>query len=151
MQTGEKIKERREKKGLSQKALADRFEGAINQAQISRWELGKSKPLYRNIVRLAEILDCDAGELIGDDGTAEALKADPDEKVSILNQKIFEKNQKIRELEDQVLDLMQQVEDLKKKTDASSLKNQLLKLQQENEKLKKVLSKKLLEDAMKEV
>jgi len=53
MKLGEKIRKLRERKGLSQKELADLV--GITQQAIASWESGKKKPRYDKLQRLAEI------------------------------------------------------------------------------------------------
>ena len=160
MTTGEKIRQMRMSQGISQHKLAEMIDGGTDQGQISRWELGKSKPYYRNVERLAEIFHCEVMELIGEDGTSSAKHESVDEKVSTLNGALTMKNAKIRELEDSVLELMQQVEDLQKRNqdlanEVDKLRlggdSKMLQLARQNIKLREILANKLIEDALKEV
>lgn len=58
---GEKIRELREKRGLSQKQLADAL--GIDQSAIARWETGANEPTAFNVRRLADILGVAPGDL----------------------------------------------------------------------------------------
>ena len=55
---GKKIKNARERKGLSQKVLADR--SLVNVKKIGEIENGKKKPTLEDINDLAEVLEVDA-------------------------------------------------------------------------------------------
>ena len=52
---GQKIREARQEKSLSQKQLAEEL--GVKQATVSNWELGKAQPTGDNIERIEEILD----------------------------------------------------------------------------------------------
>ena len=58
---GAKIRECRERKGLSQKELADAL--GIDQSAVSNWERGLSEPTAFNIRRLADLLGVKPGDL----------------------------------------------------------------------------------------
>lgn len=58
---GAKIRELREKRGLSQKELADAL--GVDRSAISLWESGKTEPTAFNIRRLADILGVAPGDL----------------------------------------------------------------------------------------
>lgn len=55
----------RERKGLSQKELADILN--ITQGAVSQWELGLSRPTSKILPELAKALDCTIDELFKDD------------------------------------------------------------------------------------
>jgi transcriptional regulator with XRE-family HTH domain len=61
---GDIIRKRREKLGLSQRALADQMAaldadalGGVSQGQVYRWEHGRQLPRARHLALLAEALD----------------------------------------------------------------------------------------------
>lgn len=58
---GEKIRAYRERKGLSQKALAEAL--GVDQSAVSNWERGLSEPTAFNIRRLADLLGVKPGDL----------------------------------------------------------------------------------------
>lgn len=60
---GNRIKERREKKGLLQKDIAN-FVGVSQQA-VARWEKGETEPDSATLVKLAELLECSVDYLLG--------------------------------------------------------------------------------------
>lgn len=55
----------RERKGLSQKELADILN--ITQGAVSQWELGLSRPTSKILPELAKALGCTIDELFRDD------------------------------------------------------------------------------------
>lgn len=61
--SGLRIKEIRERRGLSQQELGKRIH--INPNNISNWELGYSYPTYGGIRKLCIALSCSADELLG--------------------------------------------------------------------------------------
>ena len=66
--TGERIKELREAKKLTQSQLAaelDGYESDSGKIKISNYENGKNIPRLDNLERLASILDCDVDYLLG--------------------------------------------------------------------------------------
>lgn len=58
---GEKIKERREAAGMSQKQLAAMI--GVDASAISLWENDLTNPKMGNLVKLAEIFGCKPGDL----------------------------------------------------------------------------------------
>lgn len=58
---GEKIKERREAAGMSQKELAEKL--GVHGSAISLWENGVTSPKMGNLIKLAEIFGCEPGDL----------------------------------------------------------------------------------------
>lgn len=58
---GEKIKERREAAGMSQKQLAAMI--GVDASTISLWENDLTNPKMGNLVKLAEIFGCKPGDL----------------------------------------------------------------------------------------
>jgi transcriptional regulator with XRE-family HTH domain len=57
-----KIKAIREKRGLTQKQLADRL--GVKQQNISDWERGERSPSVKNLKKLAEVLNCQIDDLV---------------------------------------------------------------------------------------
>ncbi|MDR3599402.1 MAG: helix-turn-helix transcriptional regulator [Desulfosporosinus sp.] len=60
---GTRIKEERNKKGLSQEELGKRF--SITQQAVNKWESGKSGPDPEMIKNLADFFECSADSLVG--------------------------------------------------------------------------------------
>ncbi len=60
---GAKIRQFRERLGMSQKQLADAL--GLNQSAVALWETGKTTPTNQNLIRLADILGCKPGDLFG--------------------------------------------------------------------------------------
>lgn len=58
---GAKIRQFRERIGLSQKQLADAL--GIDPSAVCLWETGKTTPTVQNLIRLADILGCKPGDL----------------------------------------------------------------------------------------
>lgn len=58
---GEKIRELRETRGLSQSDLAEAL--GVNQSTISNWERGKMEPTIYNVRRIADALGVEPGAL----------------------------------------------------------------------------------------
>lgn len=153
MKTGEKLKMMRTQKGWSQmrvaKALDEKYPTCV-----SRWESGKIKPNTRQLERLAEVFECEVGQLIGSDGASNPSKMDESEKIRALNESILKKNQKIQELEDQVIDLMDQLEKVQAATESSAsseldqLRKENISLKTENEQLKKLMFERWLKEEL---
>ncbi len=60
---GERIKELRDEKNLSQKALAERV--GVTQQAVAKWEGGKSEPDSKTLITLADFFGCTVDYLIG--------------------------------------------------------------------------------------
>lgn len=58
---GEKIREYRERKGMTQRDLAASI--GVDASAVSLWESGKTAPTANNIVKLASILGVTPGDL----------------------------------------------------------------------------------------
>lgn len=56
-----KIRKRRMELGLSQHQVAEAL--GLNQAAVCLWESGKTVPTVQNLIRLADILGCEPGDL----------------------------------------------------------------------------------------
>ncbi len=63
MDIGEKIKEIRTKKGLTQKELADKLN--VTYQAVSRWENGDAEPSISTIKEMCGIFECPIDELLG--------------------------------------------------------------------------------------
>ncbi len=59
---GAKIRQLRERRGMTQKQLADAL--GLSQVAICLWETGENVPTIQNLHRLADILGCDARDLL---------------------------------------------------------------------------------------
>lgn len=59
---GAKIRQLRERLGMTQKQLADAL--GLSQVAICLWETGENVPTIQNLYRLADILGCEPGELL---------------------------------------------------------------------------------------
>ena len=60
---GDKLKELREDKNMSQKALADKL--GVTQQAVGKWERGKSEPDIATINKLADIFEVNTDYLLG--------------------------------------------------------------------------------------
>lgn len=58
---GARIRELREKAGLTQKELAELIPGKTDSTQVSKWERGKNRPLDDTLEHIARALNCDVG------------------------------------------------------------------------------------------
>lgn len=67
-----RLKELRNKNGLSQKALADLV--FVSQQTVAKWETSKSTPNPDMIIKLSEIFHVPAGYLIGADNIENSLR-----------------------------------------------------------------------------
>ena len=59
---GAKIRQLRERRGMTQKQLADAL--GLSHVAICLWETGENVPTIQNLYRLADILGCDARDLL---------------------------------------------------------------------------------------
>ena len=59
---GAKIRELREKRGMSQKELADAL--GLDQSAVAQWETGRTEPTIFNLRRLADLLGISPGDLL---------------------------------------------------------------------------------------
>lgn len=57
------IKKIRESRGMLQYELANRM--GVKQASVSAWESGKAMPSAKNLIKLADILECTVDALLG--------------------------------------------------------------------------------------
>lgn len=65
MNIGVFIKERRVQLGMTQAVLAKKMN--VDQAAVSRWESGETKPLKKTWKKLAKVLGCTEDELLNAD------------------------------------------------------------------------------------
>ena len=63
MSIGEKIKELRQKKGVSQQKMAEDI--LISQSAIASWEVEKNEPTMFNCITIADYFDVTLDELCG--------------------------------------------------------------------------------------
>lgn len=63
MDTGQRIKSRRESVGMTQDQLAAEF--GISREAVANWERGANLPRGKRLSRLAELLVCDVAYLLG--------------------------------------------------------------------------------------
>lgn len=64
---GDKLKARREEKGLSQDDVADFFGENFSRQAVSKWERGLSVPDAGMLVRIAGALDTTVNDLLGEE------------------------------------------------------------------------------------
>ena len=73
MTLGERIREQRKARGMSQEMVAGHL--GVSRQAVAKWENGQSAPRAENLHRLAELLDTTAGSLLDSpavgSGTAE--------------------------------------------------------------------------------
>ena len=58
-----RLRELREAKGLSQRAVAKGIN--VTPAAVAKWELGYTNPTMDNILAMASLLDCSTDALLG--------------------------------------------------------------------------------------
>lgn len=80
---GERIKELRESRGLSQLELAELLN--TNQSQISRWEKSKNIPQTQSLEMIAEFFDVTADYILG-------LVDHPDDQITMSDLDPLERN-----------------------------------------------------------
>lgn len=78
---GERLRELRDAKGLTQRAVADHFE--IDKASISEWERDRSAPSRRRLVALDDLYDA-GGEVLALYGVKPSIEAAPLDMVAAL-------------------------------------------------------------------
>jgi len=69
MTLGQKLKELRSSKGLTQKELADRLH--VSFQTVSKWENGENEPDIATLKELASLFNCSVDYLIGSEGNSE--------------------------------------------------------------------------------
>ena len=65
-----RLKELREAKGMSQRAIADAV--GVTPGAVARWELGENQPTTANLVAMTAVLGCTLDELVDIQTTAQA-------------------------------------------------------------------------------
>lgn len=78
---GRRIKEERKRAGLTQIKLMEAIGRSPNSYRVlGRWEKGSSKPEFSDMIKMAEVFECDFGYLIGEydcrTGVATDIKAE---------------------------------------------------------------------------
>ena len=63
MDLAEQIREYRQRRGLSQEALAERLE--VSRQAVTKWETGKARPSTEKLLRLAQVLEVPLEQLAG--------------------------------------------------------------------------------------
>ena len=58
-----KLRELREKKRLSQRALAAKIN--VTPGAVAKWELGYTMPTLENLIAMVNLLDCTTDQLLG--------------------------------------------------------------------------------------
>lgn len=71
MDFAQKLRQMREKAGLTQGDLADKLD--ISRPAVSSWESGKIRPRLNKLQQLAELFDTTVAELMGEDATEAAI------------------------------------------------------------------------------
>ena len=71
---GERLKELRTEKNLTQKQLADKL--VISKNSICEYEKGRSEPSIETLIKIADILDCPIDFLVGRTNEFDAVKYD---------------------------------------------------------------------------
>ena len=116
---GERLVAAREKKGLSQKALAELLD--ITPTRLNYWEKNKREPDFYYFSQITEVLDVDANELLGLFKTAERLNRNKDFSLSKTEQSlIFDFRNLSEQGQEYILQTMDMVKD-KYKRDTSSV------------------------------
>ena len=64
-----RLRELREAKGLSQRAVAKGIN--VTPAAVAKWELGYTNPTMDNILAIASFLDCSTDALLGRESPAQ--------------------------------------------------------------------------------
>lgn len=65
-----KLRELREARGLSQRKVADKI--GVTPGTVALWELGMRNLSMRNLIALADLLDCTIDQLLGRTGQTSA-------------------------------------------------------------------------------
>ena len=60
-----RLRELRERRGLSQRQVAEQMK--VTPGAVARWELGDNKPTMDNLLALAALLDCTTDALLSRD------------------------------------------------------------------------------------
>lgn len=71
MDFAQKLRQMREKAGLTQGDLADKLD--VSRPAVSSWESGKIRPRLNKLQQLAELFDTTVADLMGEDATETAI------------------------------------------------------------------------------
>lgn len=71
MDFAQKLRQMREKSGLTQGDLADKLD--VSRPAVSSWESGKIRPRLNKLQQLAELFDTSVADLMGEDATEAAI------------------------------------------------------------------------------
>lgn len=112
-----RIKEIRERKGLSQKFIA--LSLGVKAPSVYEWENGKSNPSVDNLLALADLMLVSVDELLGRE-VSDQPEADPDESLLLANFRLL--SQQGREYIRQQMDIAVRI--YKKSADLSSVESQ---------------------------
>ena len=93
---GENIKTLRSKKGFTQEELAVRLH--VVRQTVSKWEKNLSVPDADLLQRLAEVLDCPVGELLGAAPVEEADRNELAEQLARINEQLAVHNRRARRI-----------------------------------------------------
>lgn len=91
---GERMKEIRKRRGLTQEELAVRLN--VVRQTVSKWEKGLSVPDADMLQKMAEILDTDVSELLGGDRRDAATTNEIAEQLSRINEQLAVRNKRWR-------------------------------------------------------
>jgi transcriptional regulator with XRE-family HTH domain len=126
---GLKIKELREKKGLTQEEIADKL--GVKKQSVSKYESGKVRPEWNSLLIIAKVTDGDINEL-EKLWLTEGDKPIPQSPMDVLREKIME-------LQDKLLDERRAGNENKQDTinKLENLYERMLELERENAELKR--------------
>lgn len=91
---GDKLKARREEKGLSQDDVADFFGENFSRQAVSKWERGLSVPDAGMLVRIAGALDTTVNDLLGEEESEQGR--DLAAELEALNRQLAEREERSR-------------------------------------------------------
>lgn len=86
----------RKQKGLTQEGLAAQLH--VARQTISKWESGVSVPDADTLLQMAEILEVDVCELLGDVNISEKEKPDIVRELEHINQQMAERNRRVKRI-----------------------------------------------------
>lgn len=86
----------RKQKGLTQEGLAEQLH--VARQTISKWEKGVSVPDADTLLQMAEILEVDVCELLGDVNSPVKEKPDIVRELEHINQQMAEKNRRVKRI-----------------------------------------------------
>jgi len=113
MSLGLKIRELRERKGLSQEQLADEI--GVKKSSVSLWELDKTSPRPKLIIELAKYFEVDVDYLY----TINSPKLDESQEIRGLKEalgdissKLYKEQEKNKVLRKEIFNLKKKLEDM---------------------------------------